>query len=125
MAHLPVEDPYDDGSLVDRSREYVRTSPALRIALVATAVNHVAAIALAAIGLVSMAMVGVFALFSTLAWFFAVCLPVMNRSVRAHFGAPEGYWSEVVEMFGRAVLCIQTALYTAGIIWSVAYGHWA
>jgi hypothetical protein len=117
MPHLPVEDPYDRGSLVERSRHYVRASPALRIALIVTAVDHVAAIALVAIGRVSPEVVGVFALFSVLAWFFAVCIPVMNRTVRTRFGvSATGYWGEVVEMFGRVVLCFQTALYTAAIL---------
>jgi hypothetical protein len=123
MTHLPVEDPYDHGSLADRSREYVRASLALRIALVATAANHLAAIVLVLIGRVSVEMAGVFALFSVLAWFFAVCLPVMNRTVRERLGGQEtGYWSELVEMFGRVVLCLQTGLYSAAVICGVAYG---
>lgn len=123
MPHLPVEDPYDRGSLVDRSRHYVRASLALRIALVLTAVDHVAAIALVVAKRVSPQAAGVFALFSVFAWFFAVCMPVMNRTVRSRLGAPEtGYWGEVVEMFGRVVLCFQTALYTAAIVWGAVLG---
>lgn len=123
MTHLPVEDPYDHGSLVDRSREYVRASLALRLALIATAVDHLAAIALVAIRRVSLEIAGVFALFSVLSWFFAVCMPVMNRTVRARLGVPEaGYWTEVVEMFARLVLCVMTAFYTAAVIWGAAYG---
>jgi hypothetical protein len=123
MTHLPVEDPYDRGSLVDRSRHYVRASPALRIALLATAVDHAAAILLVAIGRVAPEVAGVFALFSVLAWFFAVCMPVMTRTVRARLGAPEaGYWGEVVEMFGRVVLCVITALYTAVMVYGAGLG---
>jgi hypothetical protein len=122
--HLPVEDPYDRGSLVDRSLSYVRASPALRIALWATVVDHVAAILLVVIGRIQHPEVaGVFALFSVLAWFFAVCMPVMNRTLRGSLGAPEtGYWGEVVEMFGRVVLCVQTVLYTGIVAFAAAQG---
>lgn len=124
MTHLPVEDPYDRGSLADRSRQYVRASPALRIALLVTAADHVVAVLLVAAGRVSPPEVaGVFALFSVFAWFFAVCMPVMNRTVRARLGAPEtGYWGEVVEMFGRVVLCVLTAFYTAFVVYGAAGG---
>jgi uncharacterized membrane protein YphA (DoxX/SURF4 family) len=122
--HLPVEDPYDGGSLVDRSLSYVRASPALRIALWVTAIDHVAALALLVLGRIQRpATAGVFALFSVLAWFFAVCMPVMNRTLRGRLGAPEaGYWSEVVEMFGCVVLCVQTALYTGVVAYAGAVG---
>jgi hypothetical protein len=123
MTHLPVEDPYDRGSLSERSRHYVRASPALRIALLATVVNHIAAVALVAIGRVAAEVAGVFALFSVLTWFFAVCMPVMNRTVRVRLGGPEtGYWGEVVEMFGRVVLCFMTAFYTAALVYSAMVG---
>jgi hypothetical protein len=123
MPHLPVEDPYDRGSFVDRSRHYVRASPALRIALLVTAIDHMAAIALVLVGRVAPEVAGVFALFSVLAWYFAVCMPVMNRAVRSRLGVPEaGYWDEVVEMFGRVVLCFLTALYSAAVIWGATVG---
>jgi hypothetical protein len=122
--HLPVEDPYDGGSLMDRSLTYVRSSPALRISLWVTAIDHLAALALVVVGRVQRAeTAGVFALFSVLAWFFAVFLPVMNRTLRGRLGAPEtGYWSEVVEMFGCVVLCVQTALYTGVVAYAAAVG---
>ncbi len=123
MPHLPVEDPYDHGSLVDRSRQYVRASLPLRIALIVTAVDHIAAIVLVAINRVSPEAAGVFALFSVLTWYFAVCVPVMNRTVRSRLGAREtGYWGEVVEMFARVVLCFQTVLYTAAVVYVAASG---
>ena len=123
MPHLPVEDPYDQGSLVEQSRLYVRASLALRIALIVTAIDHVAAILLVVLGRVPVEVAGVFALFSVLAWFFAVCMPVMNRAVRRRLGAPEtGYWGEVSEMFGRVVLCVATALYTAAVAGGAAFG---
>lgn len=127
MTQLPVEDPYDRGSLVDRSRHYVRASPALRIALYVTAIDHVAAIVLVGVAhRMPPEAAGVFALFSVLAWFFAVCLPVMNRTVRARLGAPEAsYWGEVTEMFGRVVLCVQTALYTAAMVFGASGGFGA
>jgi hypothetical protein len=122
--HLPVEDPYQGGSLADRSLNYVRASPVLRIAFWATAIDHVAAVALVLGGRIqNPGTAGVFALFSVLAWFFAVCMPVMNRTLRERMGAPEtGYWGEVVEMLGRVVLCVQTVLYTAIIAYAVAQG---
>lgn len=123
MTHLPVEDPYDRGSFVDRSRDYVRASPALRIALLATVIDHAAAVVLVAVGRVSPEVAGIFALFSVLAWFFAVCIPVMNRTVRVRLGAPEaGYWGQVVEMLGVAVLCAATALHTAAVVYGAAGG---
>jgi hypothetical protein len=124
MSQLPLEDPYDRGSLVDRSLHYVRASPALRIAFWVTVVNHAAAVGLVLVGRIERpAAAGVFALFSVLAWFFAVCMPVMNRALRARLGAPEtSYWGEVVEMFGRVVLCVQTILYTAVIAFAAAKG---
>ncbi|MFI5401785.1 MAG: hypothetical protein ACHQ1G_02535 [Planctomycetota bacterium] len=123
MPHLPVEDPFDHGSLVDRSRQYVRASPALRIALVVNAVDHIAALVLVAINRVSPEVAGVFALFSVLTWYFAVCVPVMNRTVRSRLGAQEtGYWGEVVEMAGRVVICFQTVLYTAAVVCGAALG---
>ncbi len=122
--HLPVEDPYDGGSLMDRSLSYVRSSKALRIALYMTAIDHVGALALLAVGRIQRPeTAGVFALFSVLAWFFAVCMPVMNRTLRVRFGAPEtGYWSEVVEMFGCVVLCVQTVLYTGVVAYAASVG---
>jgi hypothetical protein len=122
--HLPVEDPYDGGSLMDRSLSYVRSSAALRIALWVTAFDHLAALALVIVGRIRRPeSAGVFALFSVLAWFFAVCLPVMNRTLRGRLGVPEvGYWSEVVEIFGCVVLCVQTALYTGVVAYAAAVG---
>ncbi len=123
MTHLPVEDPYDRGSLADRSRQYVRASPALRIALLLTAIDHIAAIVLVLAGRVAPEVAGVFALFSVLAWFFAVCMPVMTRTVRGRLGATEtGYWGEVVEMSGRVVLCFLTVLYTAAVVYVAGFG---
>ena len=121
--HLPVEDPYDRG-LMDRSLSYVRSSPALRIALWVTAIDHVAIVALVVLGRIESAEVaGILALFSVLTWFFAVCLPVMNRTLRGRLGVPEtGYWSEVVEMFGCVMLCVVTALYTGILAYAAAVG---
>jgi hypothetical protein len=109
---------------MDRSLSYVRSSPALRIALWVTAIDHVAVVALVILGRIESAEVaGVLALFSVLTWFFAVCLPVMNRTLRGRLGAPEtGYWSEVVEMFGCVMLCIVTALYTGILAIAAAVG---
>jgi len=116
MSQIPAEDPYDRGSLADRSLSYVRSNPALRIALVVTALDHLGAIVLVLLGRIPADTAGLFALFSVLAWFFAVCMPVMNRAVRGHLGVPEAhYWGEVVEMFGRVVICVQAVLYTTAL----------
>ena len=118
---LPVEDPTRRGSLTDRITTYVWGNPVLRWVLIVTLADHVAAIALLLVGLVSPAIAGLLALFSGLTWFFAVVLPMMNREVRTHVGVQTGgYWSELVEMFGRVVLCLQTGLYTVMLIWAVA-----
>jgi len=117
MSQLPAEDPYDRGSLADRSFQYVRSNPALRIALVVTALDHFGAIALVLLDRIPADTAGLLALFSVLAWFFAVCMPLMNRAVRGHLGAPEShYWGEVVEMFGRVVVCVQAVLYTTALV---------
>jgi hypothetical protein len=123
MTHLPVEDPYDRGSLVDRSVHYVRASPVLRIAFYVTLIDHVAAIVLVGLRWMPVEAGGAFALFSVLAWFFAVCLPVMNRTVRARLGAPAtSYMGEMTEMFGRVVLSLATLLYTAIVAYGAAGG---
>jgi hypothetical protein len=119
MTQLPVEDPSRQGSLMDRSRAYVRQSLLLRVALLATVVNHLAAITLVATHHLTLEWAGVLVLFSVMAWFFAVCLPLMNRSVRLHLGGQAvGYWGEVVEMFTRFFLCLATVLYTATLVFA-------
>jgi len=123
MTQLPAEDPYDRGSLADRSLHYVRSNPALRIALVVTVIDHLGAILLVLLKRIPAETAGLFALFSVLAWFFAVCMPVMNRAVRGHLGAPEThYWGEVVEMFGRVVICVQAVLYSTVVLYGAAVG---
>lgn len=114
---LPVEDPSDRGSLAERTFAYVRANPLLRIMLVVTVVNHAGAVALLLLGFLGAEIAGLLIMLSVLTWFFAVALPVMNREVRLRLqGEATGYWSEVVEMFARVVLCAQTGLYTALLI---------
>ena len=111
---IPVEDPSERGSLVDRTVTYVRSSQLLRIVLTVTLVNHAAAVALVLTSRMVIEFAGLLVLLSILTWFFAVALPVMNREVRTYMGAEAtGYWGEVVEMFARVVLGAQTAAYTA------------
>jgi hypothetical protein len=112
--HLPVEGPSDDGSLVDQTVAYVRGNPLLRIAMIVTAIDYLAAIVLVLTGKMTGEMAGLLALFSILSWFFAVCLPVMHRELRVQLGGARSfYWSEVVEMCFRVLLIVVTALYTA------------
>lgn len=104
---------------MDRSFAYVRSNPVLRVALVATVVDHLAAIVMVLTRHLSAEWGGALGLFSVMAWFFAVCLPLMNRSVRMHLGGKGvGYWEEVVEMFGRFFLCLVTVLYTATLVFA-------
>jgi len=112
--HLPVEDRSERGSLVDRTVEYVRGSLVLRINLIATVAAHFAAVLLVVTDRMRGDVAGMLALLSVMSWFFAVCLPMMNREVRVRMGGSAiSYWGEVVEMFGVVALCASTALYTA------------
>lgn len=112
--YLPVEDRSESGSFVDRTVAYVRGSLVLRINLVATVAAHIAALLLVATDRMRGDVAGLLALLSLLTWFFAVCLPMMNREVRVRMGGSAlSYWGEVVEMFGVVALCASTALYAA------------
>jgi hypothetical protein len=112
--HIPAEGPSDRGSLVDQTVAYVRSNLLLRIAMIVTAIDYLAAIVLVLLGKMDGEMAGLLALFSILSWFFAVCLPVMNRELRVQMGGARSfYWSEVVEMFFRVVLFVVTGFYTA------------
>lgn len=112
--HIPVEGPSDRDSLVDQTVAYVRGNLLLRIAMFVTAIDYLAAIALVLSGKMAGELAGVLALLSILSWFFAVCLPVMNRELRVRMGgARVFYWSEVVEMFFRVLLFVVTCFYTA------------
>ncbi|MDH3590406.1 MAG: hypothetical protein OER88_00905, partial [Planctomycetota bacterium] len=96
---------------------YVRSSVLLRWILVITVVDHVAAIAMVSFGLLHAKMAGYLALLSVLSWFFAVVLPMMNRTLRTHAGQDAtGYWGELMEGFFRVVLAAQTGLYAAFLI---------
>jgi hypothetical protein len=112
--HIPVEGPSDRDSLVDLTGAYVRNNPLLRIAMIVTAIDYLAAIALVLLGKMAGEMAGLLALFSILSWFFAVCLPVMIRELRVQLGGARFfYWSEVVEMLFRFVLFVVIGLHTA------------
>ena len=118
---LPVEDPSRSESFTQRTAGYVWQNPLLRGALILTLVNHAAALLLILGGALSAAMAGLLGLLSLLTWFFAVVLPLMNREVKTSAGLePVGYWSELVEMFGRVVLTAQTLFYTAILIYTLA-----
>ena len=119
--HVPVEDPSDRGSLADRTVAYVRGHPLLRLLLIATILSHLGAILCVVLGRLSGQTAGIMALLSVLSWFFAVCLPVMNREVRASLGGAEvTYWSQVAEMFFRVLLCVVTGLYAAAVVYAFA-----
>lgn len=111
---IPVEDPSRRDSLVDRTATYVRGNVLLRVLLIATAIDHIAAIVLVIAGRLAAGWAGFLVLMSVFAWFFAVPLPVMNRAVQADAGLEGGstYMTELVEMFGRVVLCGLTGAYT-------------
>ena len=112
--HIPVEGPSDRDSLVDQTVAYVRSNPLLRITMIVTSIDYLAAIALVLLGRLNGEMAGLLALLSILSWFFAVCLPVMHRELRVQLGGARFfYWSEVVEMFFRVVLFVFTGLYSA------------
>jgi hypothetical protein len=105
-------------SLSERTTTYVRANPLLRALLLLTLVDYAASAALAGLGMLHWQMSGFLVLLSMLTWFFAVIMPILTRSVRADLGAnPRSYWGGVVEKFARVVLCAQTGLYTALLIY--------
>lgn len=117
---FPVDDPSRSGSLVERATSYVWRNTILRWTLVVTLINHAAAVVMAIAQSISATMAGFLGLLSVLTWFFAIALPMMNREVRVNVGAaPESYWSDLVEMFGRVVLVAQTAGYSALLIYAL------
>ena len=119
LPHIPVEDPSDRGSLTDRSFAYVQSNPVLRLALVATVIDHLAAIVLVLARRLAVEWAGVLVLFNVLSWFFAVCVPVMNRSVRVRMGVDgSSALGALVEMFGRFFLFLVTVLYTAALVFA-------
>jgi hypothetical protein len=121
--HLPVEDPSKRGSLVDLTVDYVRGNLVLRVVLVATILNHVGAVALVVLERLRGEMAGLLALLSVLSWFFAVCLPVISREARIRMGGARfSYWGEMVEMFAAVVLCVQTGLFSAILVYASALG---
>jgi len=119
---VPVQDPTDQGSLADQTAAYVRGHPLLRLVLALTVVNHIAAMVLALFRVLQTEVAGLLALLSVLTWFFGVGLPVLNREVRHRMGAGrDSYWGGVTERFARVVLCAQTGLYSAALVfYSVA-----
>jgi lysylphosphatidylglycerol synthetase-like protein (DUF2156 family) len=116
--HIPVEDP-SQGGLIDRSVAYVQSNPILRVALIATVIDHIAAIVLVLTRRLAIELAGVLVLFSVLSWFFAVCMPVMQRTIRHELGARQAsYLDELVAMFARFFLFLVTFFYTAGLVWA-------
>lgn len=112
------------GSLVDRTSAYVRSHPLLRALLGLTLANYAASALMAARDLLTWQFAGYLVLLSLLTWFFGVGLPMMNRGIREHLGAdPVGYWGGVVEIFARVVLCAQTGLHTALLVYQALGLH--
>ena len=102
----------------ERTAAYVRRNPLLRALLLLTFLDYVGSATLAFLGLLNWQMAGFLVLLSLLTWFFAVAMPMLNRSVRENLGAdPRSYWGGVVEKFARVVLCAQTGLYTALLVY--------
>jgi len=117
--HLPVEGPPGRSSLVDQTVAYVRGNLLLRIALFVTAIDYLVTIGLVLTGKMAGELAGLLVLFSILSWFFAVCLPVMNREVRVQMGGSRFfYWSDVLEKFFRVVLFVVTGFYTALLVYA-------
>lgn len=109
-------------SLVDRTTEYVRGHPLLRVLFGLTLANYAATALLAAGARLNWQFAGYLVLLSVLTWFFAVGIPMMNRANRESLGAdPIGYWGGIVEVFARVVLCAQTGLYSALLVYA-AFG---
>ncbi len=122
MPHLPLEDPSDQRSLVEQSVDYVRSNRLLRMTLAVTALDHVVAIGLVVAGRLAGDIAGALALMSVLSWFFAVCMPVMTREVRAQFGARRShYWGELTAMFARVLLGAVTLVYTAALVGAIMF----
>ena len=106
-------------TFVDRTKEYVRTNILLRGLALLTGLNILGGAFLAFVGTLRWDMVGFLLLLSLLTWFFAVAVPVMNRAVREQAGAdPRSYWGTVVERFARVVLCAQTGMHAAILIYA-------
>lgn len=115
--HLPIEDPSDRSSLVDRTTAYVWASRLLRVLFILTVIDHVAALLLVAAGAMAGFVAGLVAFFSVLAWFFGVLMPVMNREVRIRFGVEgQSHWGDVTEMFCQVALCLVTGVHTVVIV---------
>ncbi len=113
MPHAPINDPSRGDNLADRSVAYVRSSRLLRVCLGFTVVDHLVAVGLVVAGEMPISLAGFLGLMSVLSWFFAVCLPLMNRSLRTHIGRPRRTeWTEALELFFRVILALQTGLYT-------------
>ena len=113
-----MADPQLPASIADRTAAYVRANPLLRALLLLTLIDYAGSATLSACGLLNWKMAGFLVLLSLLTWFFAVIMPILNRSVRENLGAsPHSYWGGVVEKFARVVLCAQTGLYTALLIY--------
>jgi len=111
-------------SLVDRTTAYVRGHPLLRVLVGITLANYGASAFMAARNLLTWEFAGYLVLLSVLTWFFGVGVPMMNRSVRENLGAePVGYWGGVVEVFARVVLCAQTGLHSALLVFQALGLH--
>lgn len=121
---IPAHDPGGRGSLVERTRSYVRGQRVLQWALVLTCINHLVAILFVVLRWVPIETAGFLVLMSVLTWFFAVALPVMNREVRISMGAARSsYWNDLVERFARVVLYAQTLMYTASLASLASVGN--
>jgi Trk-type K+ transport system membrane component len=84
-----------------------------------TGLNFLGGGVLAVMEILRWDMVGYLILLSLFTWFFAVAIPVMNRAIREQVGAnPRSYWGGIVEIFARIVLCAQTGLHAAILIYA-------
>ncbi|MFQ5843998.1 MAG: hypothetical protein ACE5JG_03330 [Planctomycetota bacterium] len=118
---VPTEDPAESGSFLDQTFDRIRSNPFLKVLLLLTLVDDLCAVLLAVAGRLPATLAGSLILLSTLAWFFGVALPTLNRELRAQTGrARWSYVGDLVEMFGRVLLCTAILLFTATLVMRAA-----
>jgi hypothetical protein len=97
--------------LIDRLVDQVRGSLVLQAVLFLSLVDYAGAFLLALLGRIPWAGAGVLVALSALTWYFGLGLPLLNRERNARLGSERmRYWGEVVEMFGRVVVCAHAVL---------------
>lgn len=107
----PTRDSSSGASLVDRLVDQVRGSFVLQAVFFLSLVDYAGAFLLALLGRVPWTGAGVLVALSALTWYFGLGVPLLNRERNARLGSERmRYWGEVVEMFGRVVVCAHAVL---------------